>query len=120
MNIRIQTVADKGVLEKERLILRVLSDTDVGEYVLFRAGYRDGSVTTGVRNTLWFPDKAVSKGDLVVVYTKSGRENERRKDDGLMLHFFYWGLNEAIWNSDDHAPVILQVQVWESRGPEEL
>lgn len=120
MKLQIRSISGKGVIGNERLILKVLSDIDIGDYILFRAGYRNGSVTTGVRNTLWFPDKRVAKGDLVIVYTKSGRNTERRSDNGSMHHFFYWGLTEAIWNTSDNASVILHAPDWDSCGPDEL
>ena len=116
MKVQIHTVANKGTFEKERLLLKVLLDTDIGEYVLFRTGYSNGSVDTGVRNVFWFPDKVVSKGDLVVVYTKSGTNSERTRKDGSMSHFFYWGLANPIWEEEDCAPVVLYAPEWETRG----
>ncbi len=119
MKVQIQSVANRGTLEKERLVLKVLLDTDIGDYVLFRTGYSNGSVTTGIRNAFWFPDKVVSKGDLVVVYTKPGTNNERTRKNGSLSHFFYLNLDQPIWEDEKHALVILYVSEWESQGPDE-
>ena len=120
MKITIKSIADKGIKEKERLILKVKSDTDIGDYIVIQAGYSNKEVTVGTYNTFWFPYKAVSAGDLVVLYTKSGRENEKELKSGRMTHFFYWGLDYSIWGSKDRAPVLLHAPEWISKGPEEL
>ena len=120
MKITIQSIADKGIKGKERLVLKVKSDTDIGDYIIIQAGYSDEQVTTDIHNTFWFPYKAVSAGDLVVLYTKSGRENEKELKSGRKAHFFYWGLNSSIWGLKDRAPVLLHAPEWISKGPEEL
>ena len=120
MKVTIRSVADKGDIERERLILEVSSSTDIGDFALCRAGYSNGSVTTGIRNTLWFPYKTVSKGDVVVLYTKFGKANEKIRNDGSTSHFFYWGLKVPIWQNEDSAPVLLYAPEWESKEPHEL
>ncbi len=120
MKIIIQSISDKGIKRKERLVLKVKSDTDIGDYIIIQAGYSDEQVTTGTYNTFWFPYKAVSAGDLVVLYSKSGRENEKELKSGRKAHFFYWGLDSSIWGRKDRAPVLLHSPEWISKVPEEL
>ncbi len=119
MKVEIQSVVNKGNLERERLVLKVLLGTDIGDYVVFCAAHSEGSLTTDIRNAFWFPDKVVSKGDSVVVYTKSGIDKERMRRDGSKLHFFYWGLDNSIWRQTDHAPVLLHAPEWETLDPQE-
>ena len=114
MNIKFNSIADSGVLADERLILKVLLDTDIGEFVMFRAKARNDIVTTGVENVFWFPDKAVKAGDLVVLYTKKGAQSEKTLKDGTRAHFFYWGISSAIWDDKSMAAIILHVSEWES------
>lgn len=120
MKIKIQSIADKGIYEKERLVMKVIADCDVGDFLLLRAGYREGSVTTGVHNTFWFPDEYVEAGDLVVVYSKSGKQNTKQLNSGKTAHFFYWGKDAALWNTKSKAPVLMHCPEWESADPEEL
>jgi hypothetical protein len=120
MKLEIQSVADKGNHEKERLVLKVRADTDIGDYVVIQAGFANGGVTIGTYQTYWFPYKAVSAGDLVVIYTKSGKENEKNLKQGRRAHFFYWGIGTAIWNRKDRAPVVLHAPEWISKSPDEL
>lgn len=120
MNIEIQSIADKGNHEKERLVLKVLSDSDIGDYLLAQTGYSEGSVTIGVHHTYWFPYKRVSAGDLVVVYSKTGKDSEKELKQGTKAHFFYWGIGTAIWNRSDRALVLLHAPEWVSKSPDEL
>ena len=88
--------------------------------MLLRTGFHDNQVTVGVLNAYWFPYKEVSAGDLIIIYTKSGKESEKRLEKGGTSHFFYWGLDFPIWQTMDVAPVILYAPEWESKSPEEL
>lgn len=120
MKIKIQSIADKGNFEKERLVLKVVSDTDIGDYLVLQTGFHNGEVTIGAHQTYWFPYKSVSAGDLVVLYTKSGKENEKELKQGKTAHFFYWGLGKEIWNRSDRAPVVMHAPEWASKAPDEL
>jgi len=120
MNIEISSVAEKQNLEKERIILRVTADTDVGSFALLQTGFSGDEVTIGVHQTYWFPYKRVEAGDLVVLYTKKGTQNENTLKSGKKAHFFYWGLSAAIWGKSDRAPVLLYAPEWESKRPDEL
>jgi hypothetical protein len=120
MKLEIQSVADKGNFSKERLILRAKAVADIGDYVLIQAGYSDGGVNTSIHNTYWFPYKDIGIGDLVVLYTKSGKENEKELKGGRKAHFFYWGLDREIWSFNNKAPVLMHAPEWTSKAPEEL
>ena len=78
MKIQIQFVADKGDLDYERLVFRVLRDVDLGDFMLVRTGFEGDQVTTEVLNTFWFPYKAVTVGDIVVVYSKTGSAKQKQ------------------------------------------
>jgi hypothetical protein len=93
--------------------MKAESPCDVGEFLLLQTGFHNGSVTTGVRNTFWFPDKSVGAGDFVVVYTKRGTASERDYKD-VKSHFFYWGLSESVWDKKNTRPVLMHAPVWKS------
>jgi len=120
VNLKLKSLADKGNPQKERLIIRVLNDTNVGEFMVLRTGFVNGQVTVGVSNTFWFPDTMVKAGDLVVLYSKSGAITEKVLESGNKAHFFYWGQDSALWEVDDIAVVLLHAPVWESSRAEEL
>ena len=115
MNIELRSIVERGNLAKERLTLRVLVDTDVGNFVVFRTGRDGDSVTTGVSETFWFPYQRVNKGDLVVLYTKSGSTLSKPLSTGKVAHFFYWGLSSPIWSDDNASVVLLHAPEWEGK-----
>ena len=121
MKIEILQVADKGDSEKERFVLKVMMDTNVGEYAVLQTAFYKENVTIKIYHCYWFPNKTVSEGDLIILYTRKGNNgSEQSIDDNSKAHFFYWGIDEPIWNSDDRAPVLLYSPVWESRKPSEI
>lgn len=120
MRVKIEYVLERGDPEHERLVLRVLRDADIGDFVLIRTRYEGNQVTTEVANTLWFPYKLVSRGDIVVVYSKSGTDRRKEISDNRTAYFFYWGQDNALWDDDTVAPVLLYAPQWVSKAPEEL
>jgi hypothetical protein len=114
MSIEIKYVKDAGIMKKERIVLKVKSDDDVGRYLLFDTTYVDtNKVSNKVRHSYWFPDKPVKKNDVVVVYTKAGDNIARLNSDGTETHFFYIGLSESIWNIDGDCAVLLEIDKWQ-------
>ncbi len=120
MKIRIRYVADAGNKERERLVLRAASTTDIGDFMLVRTGFIDEDVTTEVKDSFWFPYKRVAADDLIVLYSKAGRPKEKPLDGGRTAHFFFWGRPEALWGTDDVAPVLLYAPEWASQAPDKL
>jgi hypothetical protein len=119
MKLKISSIAALGTARKERLVLQVLASTDIGEFAVFRTRERAGTVTTGVLDVFWFPDKAVEAGDLVVLYSKRGRQSEKKLDNGSTVHFFYWGVEDPAWAQEGVAAVLLHVDEWRSHLPRE-
>ena len=113
MRLKITSIRDAGNIEKERVVLKAESSADVGAFLLIQAGYFDDSVTNGVEETYWFPDKEVAEGDFIVLYTKSGKMSDKQFRD-VHSHFFYWGLNDPIWKRPNKCPVLMYAPTWES------
>lgn len=114
MKLRISDIRDAGNLDKERVVINVLSATDVGRFLLLQTGLKDsGTVTNKVRFAFWFPDKKVSAGDFVILYTKKGSNTEAPFKE-VKSHFFYWGLEDSIWATPNRSAVLLDAPEWES------
>ena len=120
MKVEIQSIVDEGIPDRERLVLRVLHDVDIGDFMLIRTGFEGNRVTTRVVNTFWFPDRSVGAGDIIVVYSKRGNDKAKMISDGRTAHFFYWGQDAPLWNDDDVAPVLLHAPEWISMAPKDL
>ena len=114
MQVKIGYVADEGDLDRERLVLRAKRNADIGDFLLIRTSVRDGEVTTDVKDSFWFPDRSVSAGDLVVVYSKAGSDRKKKIEGGRTAHFFYWGQEAPLWDDESFAAVLLHAPDWVS------
>ena len=117
MRLRIQRVRDRGSVAKERLVIKVLADTDVGSFAIFRTHFTQGEPTVAIDDTFWFPDSPVVKGDFVVVYTKNGSLGTKQLASGATTHFFYWGSTVSLWEAKDMGAVLLEVNEWQAFQP---
>lgn len=118
MSAKIIAIKEVGEISNERVVARVKGNIDIGAYVLLSTGYADESVTNEVEDAYWFPDKDVSEGDLVVLYTKRGRDKTRENKNGSKTHFFYWGKDSAIWGRSNRAAVLIQSRSWQAFTPD--
>ena len=116
MKLAISYVKGHGTLEDERIVLKALDDVDVGYYMLADTTYiAENEVSNKLRHTYWLPDKEVDKGDLVVIYTKSGKGSTKSNKSGSKTHFFYWGLEKTVWNQNGDAAALFLVEDWSSK-----
>ena len=114
MEVKIRTIIDHGHND-ERIVLDVSEDTDIGGYLVLDTTYTSsGSVSNKVRHPYWFPDKKVKKGDVVVLYTRKGTKSDKSNTDGSTTFFFYWGLDNNVWNNDGDCALLLHVDDWQS------
>ena len=100
MTLRITKIEDAGDLDRERLVLRASDDVDIGDFiVLIARATGEEKVRSGdIARAYWFEDKRIKKGDLVVLYSKSGTRREKENASGTTSHFYYWGRETACWN----------------------
>lgn len=113
MRLEIRFVKGHGDLKEERVVLKALSDLNVGSYIISDTTYySDDEVSNKLRHIFWIPDKDVEKGDLVVIYTKSGKDKTTINKSGSKTHFFYWGLDRTVWNQEEDAAVLLSLDAW--------
>ncbi|MDE1918869.1 MAG: hypothetical protein KGJ57_22885 [Sphingomonadales bacterium] len=114
MILSISKIADRGELEKERIVLKALEDGDIGKFAIFccRKGKSGSALSGRIPDAYWIIDKQVSQGDLVIIYSKSGTRGEKLNKDGSTSHFFYWGKSESIW-SDNRIAAVVNTQAYE-------
>ncbi|CAM4345803.1 hypothetical protein CR156_14955 [Stenotrophomonas lactitubi] len=113
MKVKIVSIHGHGDESKEYVLLRVLDDCDIGKYQLSDTTYiKDNTVSNKLRHVYWFPDKEVSKGDLVSLWTGIGKQATVKNANGETVHRFFWGLKSAIWNDTGDAAVLQHVDQW--------
>ncbi len=120
MKIEIQAIKDRGNLAEERVVLKVLTETDIGRYLLgIGRSTGEKSVSTDLSRTLWFPDKPVSAGDFVAIYTKAGTRGQFQNKSESVTHTFFLGLENSLWRDDRLAVILLEIADWRSRRASE-
>jgi len=113
MKINIKYVKDAGDIKKERIVLKVISDDDAGNYMLADTTYlEDGSISNKLRHIYWIPDQVVNADDLVVAYTKEGEDSKKNNKNGTTTYFFYWGLDRTVWNKEGDGAVLFSIKDW--------
>lgn len=113
MTFKITKIIDAGSIDKERIVLRAQSDTDVGSCLLLggEAVGPDRVSSGDMPFAYWFEDKPVKAKDLVVLYTKSGQNREKENENGTTSHFFYVGRDESLWGSR-LRPALINSEDW--------
>lgn len=113
MKVKIASVANAGDIEKERLILKVEHESDIGSYLVLQGRTEEDSVWSDAQpNAFWFPDKSVKIGDLVVLYTREGAEGTKDIGNGHTSYFHYWNLKQPVWTKG-HTPVLIEAGDWQ-------
>lgn len=115
-----RSIIGKGDLRNERITFRATNDVDVGEYAILQVPFVDDELGTEVSHAFWFQYATVSRGDLVVVYTKMGTQRSKKLESGARAHFFYWGKSNAIWGDDERAAVLLHSPTWKHMSVADL
>ena len=118
MKLELRSIQDRGIADKERIVMKANTKVDVGQFAVIEAGFSDGVANSSTRDCYWFPDKVVEEGDWVVLYTKSGDDREKVQKSGATAHFFYWGKNSPKWRVKNWVPVVLQVDSWSLIPPD--
>ena len=116
MRVEIVAVRDAGILDRERVVLKVLAKTDIGQYLLAKTRPAEGmaAVSSELRQVFWIPDAPVETGDFVTVYTKSGTNGKVENKAGSKTHLFHRGLSTSIWGKED-IPILLEISDWSSK-----
>lgn len=118
MNLGIRKIADAGNLDRERVVIDVLVDADLGSFIL-AAGTRIKSqpreISSRIWNLLWFPDLFAEEGDTIFVYTRGGGEPyvEGAMRNGGVAHKFYLNREAPLWDHPRRIPVLLELADWD-------
>lgn len=116
MKLTIQSIHNKGRAADEYVTLKVEESCDVGSFLLADTTYaQDGTVSAKLRHLFWFPDKSVSAGDFIMVFTREGPNGAVRNQAGTMTHHFFWGLKASVWNNAQDCAILFQSPVWTTK-----
>lgn len=113
-NLSISNIRDIGDLNKERVVIPINSECNLGNYVIFRSNASATNLLAGPMIAYWFPNNNdLKEGDIVVLYSKKGLK-KKKEVDGKTTYFYYWGSASPIWNEPRTAAVLSQFPEWSS------
>ena len=114
MDIEIMYIKDNGVIDKERVVLLVKENCDLGHYILATSQImpETNTFSSKISNVYWFPDREMKKGDKVIVYTKQGINNKKENEDQTTSYFFYWGMDTPLNSQNDNACIVVLNVSW--------
>lgn len=113
MGIIIEDFQDKGIIDKECIVLRITDSDDIGLYIIIATSIKEKeSVSSRIKQTYWFPQRIVSPGDIVVLYTKSGIDRFFQNANGSYSYLFHWGIQDAMWTEENDCAVLFSVRAW--------
>lgn len=108
MNIKVLEIKDSGDFMNERILFSVEEKCNLGRFLVAHSRLLSEKVfSSKLQEIYWFPDKEISKGDLVVLYSKRGESNSVLNADGTNTHFYYWGLDKPLANPERDCLVLL-------------
>lgn len=117
--IKIFSILEHGVANKERVVFKVVGIDNVGKYIAFHTNETTpGQISSKPKNVYWFPDQQVKAGDYIFLYTGVGINTSFVNKVGTMTYVYYWGLSLTLFNTPQDSIALLRVESWEykSRG----
>lgn len=120
--LSIKEIKYYGNLSLERVVFQVLQDCDLGYYMIaISRVLPDGEISAALRSVKWLPDKKLSSGDIVVVYSSIGVNSDDIDENGVKVHKVFWGRSEALNEDKKECVVCFQLKNWKTaeKGIEE-
>ncbi len=114
MNIKIQEIKDRGNIEKERAVFVVQTDCELGSFFAFKTQKMEveGQVSSDIKHPFWFPDQAVKKNDIIVLYTKSGNDKQKQNSDSTTTYFYYMDEKSSIYGNEEDRILLVHSDSW--------
>jgi hypothetical protein len=114
MRIKLIGIEGIGDINRERIVLKALRETDIGDYAILLSKRSEEGIPTGgsIESAFWFPNRDLKPGDLVILYTKSGKRGQKSIGEEKTSHFYYWDWGRPIWTTKT-IPVLLHAAEWE-------
>lgn len=115
MKLEILRVQNQGDATEEYVLFEAVEDCNLNRYALYDATYTgEGKISNKMRHFFRFPSHDVAAGDLVSLRTGKGKRETLVNNLGRTVHRYFWNLNEAVWNDEQDAAVLLEIADWKT------
>ena len=107
-NLAIVSVEDRGVPNRERVLIRPMEPINLQEFIVALAVRApEGMVNPLHDHVFWFPELVVSPPAWLVLHTGPGTPTQATMPDtGQPAHIFFWGKLTTVLNQPEITPVI--------------
>ena len=109
--LRVEGIYDRGVPNKERVVLRVNTIINMGQFGLFLGVRQQQGAAFPIRdNFFWFGDGYVAAGDWIFVYTGPGEARTSELPGSTQkLYSLHWGRQNTILSSPEIVPFLFRM-----------
>lgn len=109
MKLQIYRIHSRGDSETECVVLGVIDDCNVQDYVLMDSSKHLNSLYLNTdRHNYWFPNVELKRGDVVFLWTCKGTNTAETKDGVTCLHL-YWGKSGTVWHNEGDVALLFHV-----------
>jgi len=116
MELKIKSLFLKGDEKEERLVISVLDNCQMNEFIVMDNTYLDyHSISDEDRNVYIFPRVKAKKGEIVILHSSVGEYSRRKNGKGNIVHRFYWGLERPIWNDEGDCAYLIKISEVDSK-----
>lgn len=119
MELEIRRIKNAGT-EEECLVLRVNSECNSGNFLLFDETYiADNTTSNKARHLYIFAPHALQEGDFIWLFThKEGEYSTHHNTSNTTTHKFYWGLGNSVWNNNGDKIYVVHYDEWIMKSKE--
>jgi hypothetical protein len=110
-DLSVRGVADRGIPNKERILIYSFSVIDLQNFIL-GIGYTadDRFVTPFRQHVYYFDDIIIPAQSWIVVYTGPGQSQVSKLPPGNEVAFIYhWGLPSVVFRQTEVVPILFRV-----------
>lgn len=111
--LKIISAYRRGNLKCEYVLLEVMRDTNLHNYILYDSVYNEFQTSAADSNhSFWFPYCEVREGDYIYLYSGQG-EYRKSYDTALDYteHHFYWGRTHCAWEKGAETAYVFRINL---------
>lgn len=103
-------VADPGVPNLERLVLRPSDTINIAAYGVIVGIRQPAGHAIPLRDSFfWFGESIISPPSWILLYTRPGQYGITKHSDGNPVHSFFWNRHHTMFTSEEIVPIVFEI-----------
>jgi len=101
---------------EERVMLRALEDCELSNYIIVDHTFDEHrNLSDKIRHSFWFPKQQVKAGDIIFLYTKSGRDRFFKNITKSTSYAYFWDIDSNVWNDFYDGVILIKIDSFTSK-----